>query len=38
MAAVITDMQAEIATLRQTQMEAADRIAAALERSDQQMV
>lgn len=38
MAAVITDMQAEIATLRQTQIEAADRIAAALERSDQQIV
>jgi len=38
MEAVITDMQTEIATLRQTQIEAADRIAAALERSDQQMV
>ena len=38
MTAVITDIQAEIATLRQTQIEAADRISAALERSDQQMV
>ena len=38
MEAVITDMQTEIATLRQTQIEAADRIAAALERTDQQMV
>lgn len=38
MEAVITDMQTEIATLRQTQIEAADRIAAAMERADQQMV
>lgn len=38
MKTVITDMQTEIATLRQTQIEAADRIAAALERSDQHMV
>lgn len=38
MEAVITDMQSEIATLRQTQIEAAGRIAAALDRSDQQMV
>jgi hypothetical protein len=38
MEAVITDMQTEIATLRQTQIEAADWIATALERSDQQMV
>ena len=36
--AVILDMQVEIATLRQTQIEAADRIADALERSDQQLV
>lgn len=38
MEVVITDMQTEIATLRQTQIEAADRIAAAMERADQQMV
>lgn len=38
METVITDMQAEITTLRQTQIEAADRIAVTLERSDQQMI
>lgn len=38
MATVITDMQAEIATLRQTQIETAERIASALESSDQQLV
>jgi len=38
MEAVIMDMQTEMTTLRHTQIEAADRIAAALERSDQQMV
>jgi hypothetical protein len=38
METVITDMQTEMTTLRQNQIEAADRIAAALERSDQQMV
>ncbi|TQM90179.1 hypothetical protein [Roseinatronobacter monicus] len=36
--AVILDMQVEIASLRQTQIEAADRIADALERSDQQLI
>lgn len=38
MEAVVADMEAEIATLRQTQIQAADRIAAAVERSDEQMV
>jgi hypothetical protein len=38
METVITDMQTEMTTLSQDQIEAADRIAAALERSDQQMV
>lgn len=38
MEAAITDMQAEMVRLRQMQIEVADRIAAALERSDQQMV
>jgi hypothetical protein len=38
METVITDMQTEMTTLRQNQIEAAERIAAALERSDQQMV
>ena len=38
MEAVITDMQTEIATLRQIQIETANQIATALEHSDQQMV
>ncbi|MCE6957968.1 hypothetical protein LAZ40_02710 [Cereibacter sphaeroides] len=38
MEAVVADTQTEIATLRQVQIEAAERIAAALERSDKQMV
>lgn len=36
--AMIREMQTEITTLRQTQIEAADRISTALERSDEQLI